>query len=334
MNGGDTMTKDQVLATLIKAGKYVSGEEMSGRLGVSRAAVNAAVQSLRGEGYEIQSTTNKGYRLAFAPDKIVPGALMASLPAGRIEQVACLHTIDSTNDYLKARAQSGAPDGFVAVANEQTRGKGRLGRSFSSPADKGIYLSMLLRPEGNPMDIAHITALVAVAMVDAIEAVAHIRPGIKWVNDLVLSEKKLCGILSEMSVEGETGRIQHAVVGIGINVGETAADFPPEIRSIATSLKMETGREISRARLAVEMIVRLDKLRADWADGRAAYLAPYRAACVNIGRTVRFSVNGVEQTGVAEKIDESFGLVIRLPDGSATTLKSGEVSVRGLYGYV
>ena len=328
------MTKDRVLARLIKAGDYVSGEEMSGQLGVSRAAVNAAVQTLRREGYEILSSTNRGYLLAASPDRIAPGALMAYLPEGRIDTVECLETVDSTNDYLKTRAQSGAPDGLVALANEQTRGKGRLGRSFSSPADKGVYLSMLLRPAGEPSDIANITALVAVATVEAVAAAAGIRPGIKWVNDLVLNGRKICGILTEMSVEGETGRIQHAVVGIGVNVREAEEDFPPEIRHIATSLLMETGKEISRARLAAEMILRLDKLREDWPDRRADYLTPYRAACVTIGREIRFAQNGVEQTGMAEDVDETFGLVTRLSDGSRATLKSGEVSVRGLYGYV
>ena len=328
------MTKDHVLAALLRSGGYVSGEEMSGRLGVSRAAVNAAVQALRREGYDIQSSTNRGYFLAASPDRIAPGALMAHLSEGRIDLVECLETVESTNDYLKTRAQSGAPDGLVAVANEQTRGKGRLGRAFSSPADKGVYLSMLLRPAGEPADIANITALVAVAMVEAVAAAADVRPGIKWVNDLVLGGRKLCGILTEMSIEGESGRVQHAVVGIGVNVREAEEDFPPEIRHIATSLRMETGREIGRARLAAEMILRLDKLRADWPEKRSDYLAPYRAACASIGREIRFTQNGAERTGVAEDVDEAFGLVTRLSDGSRVTLKSGEVSVRGLYGYV
>jgi BirA family biotin operon repressor/biotin-[acetyl-CoA-carboxylase] ligase len=328
------MTKDRVLEMLLRAGGYLSGEEMSGELRVSRAAVNGAVQALRREGYEINSSTNRGYLLASSPDRIAPGALMAYLPAGRIGTVECLETVDSTNDYLKLRAQAGAPDGLVAVANEQTRGKGRLGRAFSSPADKGVYLSMLLRPEGAPADIANITALVAVEMAGAMAAVSGVTPGIKWVNDLVLNRKKVCGILTEMSVEGETGRIQHAVVGIGVNVREAAEDFPPEIRHIATSLFMETGKEISRARLAAEMIARLDRLRAAWPEKRSEYLLPYRELCVNIGLEIRFTQNGVEHTAVAEDVDGDFGLVARLPDGGRVTLKSGEVSVRGLYGYV
>lgn len=328
------MTKDQVLAILMQKEGYTSGEEMSAQLGVSRAAINAAVQSLRREGYEIQSATNRGYFLTSAPDKIARGALMAHLPAGRIETVECLETIDSTNSYLKMRAQEGATDGLTAVANEQTRGKGRLGRNFSSPADKGIYLSMLLRPTGDPADIANITALAAVAMVEAIETVSDVRPGIKWVNDIVLNGRKLCGILTEMTVEGETGRVQYAVIGIGVNVSETNEDFPPEIRHIATSLFMETGKRISRAHLAAEMIVRLDKLRADWPDKRGSYLDPYRATCVTLGREIRFLQDGNEQIGVAEAVDDAFGLVTRLADGRRITLKSGEVSVRGLYGYV
>ncbi len=328
------MTKDHVIAILRKSDEYVSGEEISQVLGVSRAAVNSAVKSLRKDGYHILSSTNKGYLLSGSPDKLNAGELLALLPAGRTERIVHLETVDSTNNYLRMLAQEGAPDGFIAVANEQTGGRGRLGRSFQSPKDKGIYLSMLMRPDSLPAEAVNITAWVAVAMCDAIETVSGVRPGIKWVNDLVMNGKKICGILTEMSVESENGHIQYVITGIGINVNGQENDFSEEIRHIATSLAMETGTEINRAQLACEMIKGLDRLRADWPEKKEAYLSAYRKDCITLGKEVRLLRNGIEKTGAAEDIDNDFGLVVRFSDGRCESITSGEVSVRGLYGYV
>ncbi|MGI6239927.1 MAG: biotin--[acetyl-CoA-carboxylase] ligase [Christensenellales bacterium] len=327
------MTKDRVVAILRNAHEYLSGEEISRTLGLSRAAVNAAVQSLRRDGYEISSATNRGYLLVSAPDHISAGELLAHLPPARLARIECLDTVDSTNNYLKMRAQEGAPDGLIAIADAQTRGKGRLGRSFLSPGGRGIYLSMLLRPEGSAAPVAHITAMVAVAVSDAIEAVAGVRPGIKWVNDLLIGGKKICGILTEMSVEGESGCISYIVTGIGVNVHGAQADFPPELRESATSIAAETGVKVRRAALAAEMIRRLDELWDAWPGDPRAYVAPYRRDCVTIGREVRYERDGAEVRGFAEDIDDAFGLIVRLPSGERETLNSGEVSVRGIYGY-
>lgn len=328
------MTKDQVIAILRRNGGYVSGEEISRSLGISRAAVNTAVMSLRNEGYKILSSTNKGYMLNDNEDRLNLGELMARLPEKRSENIMYLKTVDSTNNYLRELAQNGAPDGTVVISDEQTKGKGRLGRSFSSPADSGVYLSMLMRPDSIPAQTASITAWVAVAMCDAIEAVSGIRPGIKWVNDLVINKKKVCGILTEMSVETESGSIQYLIIGIGINVNEHQSDFPEEIRHIAGSLTSETGKRFSRAELACQMINSLDKLRCDWPGNKKAYLEAYKNSCITIGKEVRVFRGNRETTGYAETIDDDFGIVIRFDDGSRETFTSGEVSVRGLYGYV
>lgn len=329
------MTKDQVIAILRRSGEYVSGEEISRSLGISRAAVNTAVMSLRNDGYEILSSTNKGYMLNNMEDKLNLGELMALLPAERSENIVCLNTVDSTNNYLRTMAQNGAPDGTIVVSNEQTKGKGRLGRSFSSPSDSGVYFSILMRPGSIPAQTASITAWVAVAMCNAIEAVSGVRPGIKWVNDLVINGKKVCGILTEMSVETESGCVQYLIIGIGINVNEQENDFPEDIRNIAGSLAIETGRKVNRAALVCHMIESLDKLRCgDWPGNKKAYLEAYRNNCITIGREVRVLRNGSDTKGYALDIDDDFGIIIKFDDGRCETFTSGEVSVRGLYGYV
>ncbi len=328
------MTKNEVIAILRKSEGYVSGEEISQTLGISRAAVNSAVKSLRRDGYDILSSTNRGYKLNGYTDKLNTGELLALLPARRLESVVCLETVDSTNNYLRTLAQNGAPDGQTVISNMQTGGRGRLGRSFFSPENKGVYLSMLMRPESLPAETSSITAWVAVAMCNAVESACGVRPGIKWVNDLVMNGRKICGILTEMSLENETAHIQYLITGIGINANHSETDFPEDIRHIASSIAAETGRKINRAGLAQAMILELDRLRADWPHEKQKYLAAYRRDCITLGKEVHFVQNGAEFIAFAKDIDDFFGLVIRFPDGRSGVLTSGEVSVRGLYGYV
>lgn len=328
------MTKDEVIAILRKDGGYVSGAEISQKLGLSRAAVNFAVKALRKDGYDILSSTNKGYFLRGCAERPSTGELLALLPKERLERVVCLDTVDSTNNYLRTLAQNGASAGQAVIANSQSAGRGRLGRSFFSPGDSGLYLSYLLRPETSPEDTSAITARVAVAMCGAIERVCGVRPGIKWVNDLVLGGKKLCGILTEMSLESENAHIQYLITGIGVNVSHRAEDFPEDIRAVASSLFAETGVRVSRAQLACEMLKVLDLLREEWPNEKRKYLDAYRKDCVTLGKDVSFTRGGERFTAFAEDIDDDFGLVVRLPDGTRESLSSGEVSVRGLYGYV
>lgn len=255
------MTKDSVLTILRNENKYVSGETISNLLGVSRAAVNTAVKTLRAEGYDILSTTNKGYYLNAVPNSLNQNELSVYLTKQRMKSVICLDCVDSTNNRLRDLALSGAPDGQIVIANEQFSGRGRRGREFVSPKDKGIYLSMLFYPNSLPSDIIEITAWTAVAVNNAIQSVCGIRAGIKWVNDLVLNQRKVCGILTEMSVESESGYVQYVIIGIGLNVNEKESDFPKEIRNIATSLSLETNTAYSRAHLASEIIKELDLSR-------------------------------------------------------------------------
>lgn len=322
------MTKDAVLSILARQEGYVSGETISTSLGISRAAVNLAVKALREEGCVIESSTRKGYRLTKAPDRLTTGDLGTFLPPDRMAAVLCLNSVPSTNRTLADLAWDGAPAGQVVVANEQTRGRGRLGRDFISPRDAGIYLSYLLRPDTPAADAASLTAWTAVAVSNAIEEVTGIRPDIKWVNDLQIAGRKLCGILTEMAYETESGRIRSIIIGIGLNVNEDPADFPPEIRDLATSLRMASGKSFRRAELAAAMIRRLDTLASDWPDGREAYLEAYRAACVTTGHDVTVHSPGGDELAFAESVGEDFSLRVRYPDGRWEDIRSGEVSVK------
>ena len=253
------MLRDDVLLLLTEAEGYLSGEEMREKLGVSRAAVSQAVRALRADGYDIDAVTNRGYCLRARPDTLTAGDVLSYLPEARRATVQCFAQIDSTNSYLKAEAMRGAPDGLCAIADRQTAGRGRAGRPFRSDAGQGVYLSMLLRPNCAPTAAMTMTAHVAVAVCRALEA-CGVQPGIKWTNDLVLGTKKLCGILTELTVEAETGTVDSIVAGIGVNVRQRPEDFPPELRTIAGSVRSETGLEISRARLAAEMVRALDQM--------------------------------------------------------------------------
>ena len=330
------MTREKVLSLLTEAGTaYCSGEAMSQALGISRAAVWKAIDALRQEGYEISSVPRRGYRLERSPDLLSAGELAGALhdcTFGR--NIICLNSVDSTNNYAKKLAGEGAPHGTVVLTDHQTGGRGRRGNSFLSPAGKGLYLSVLLRPELPPADVINLTAWIAVAVCDAVEQVIGERPGIKWTNDLILRHKKLCGILTEMSLEAETGELQYVVAGIGINVSQTEEDFGDEVSRLAISLEQALGRKIRRADLAAAVIRALDGMMADFPTEKETYLERYRADCLTLGREVRLIQKGETRIAFAQSIDEDFALVVRNQDGTTETVFSGDVSVRGLLGYV
>ena len=327
------MTKDEVLTILKQHDDYVSGEMISRGLGISRAAINTAVKSLRAAGYEIESSTRRGYRLKNAPDALTSGELLSYLGAERMKTVAVYEVTDSTNKRIKDFADEGFPAGQTAIANEQTAGRGRRGRSFLSLKDKGIYLSYLLRPTCTPQDVASITAWTAVAVGRAVKTVTGLSPDIKWVNDLLLGGRKICGILTELSIETETGSIQSAVVGIGINVNQTLEDFPEELRSFAGSCAMAVGHPISRAALASEVVKEMDKLRDSWPDGKADFLSTYRSFCITTGKEINVIAGSNVRKGKALDVDDDFALIVEFEGGNVEHVQSGEVSIRRTDGY-
>lgn len=331
------MLKDDVLTILTVGNGYISGETISKKLGVTRAAINSAVKNLREEGYEIESSTNKGYLLKYSPDIISRGSIAPLLPEGRTGNIHVFDSVDSTNTVLKGFASNGAVSGTVVIADHQTGGKGRRGRSFASPSGVGIYLSYLLKPESGFDKISDLTSWTAVAVADAIKNAYGLDTQIKWVNDLLMNRKKICGILTEVSVEGESGFIDTCIIGIGVNVNESPDDFPAEISEIATSLSIENGgRKFFRSNLVSEMIKSMDRLKDNWPDS-SYYLERYRELNITVGSKVtaysQMIENGNGRTGTALAINDDYSLKVRFDDGSVENLRSGEVSVRGLYGY-
>ena len=244
--------------------------------------------------------------------------------------LCCLKEIGSTNDYGKQLAFSGAADGTVILADSQTAGRGRMDRVFQSPAEKGIYLTVVLKPTLPPKTLVCVTAMAGVAICDAVEQICGVRPGLKWPNDPVLKGKKLGGILTELVFEPEGGQ-PCVILGIGLNV--KGSTFTPDVAVIATSLDGE-GFTVSREQVAAALIRALDTMyEALLAGGLAPYLEAYRRDCVNLGKQVRLISGGGEVPAEAVDIDDQFGLVVRMADGAETVVRSGEVSVRGLYGY-
>lgn len=327
------MLRDEVLTILKQQEGYLSGEEISRRLGVTRMAVSNAVKALRSEGYVIDAATNRGYRVRKSADKLSSGELFAFLPESRKKTVRCFDYIDSTNSYLKREAVNGAPNGLCAVANEQTAGRGRSGRSFFSAADCGVYLSMLLRPHCAPEKTMTLTAHAAVAVCEAISRVCGVETEIKWTNDIVLNGRKLCGILTEITLEGETGLVDSVVIGIGVNVNYAPEDFPEALRSMAGSIFSETGVHVDRAKLAAELILSLDRMAEAWEKDPRAYLGAYRERCATVGKEVRVLRGDEARNAYALAVTDDFALHVRYEDQTEEILNSGEVSVRGLYGY-
>ncbi|MBP5262562.1 MAG: biotin--[acetyl-CoA-carboxylase] ligase [Clostridiales bacterium] len=325
------MTIDEVLAILLREKDFVSGEAISSQIGVSRAAVNSAVKALKAGGCEIESVTNKGYRITFCPDRLYAGEVYSYLSPERCRSIVCIPSAGSTNNVLKEKLKENPPEGTCVIANEQTGGRGRMGRTFISPSDTGIYMSILLHPQGNIADIGEITAWTAVAVRNAIYSACGIDTDIKWVNDIYAGGLKVAGILTEMSVEGEIGLISNVIVGIGINVNQKQADFPDEIAETATSLSAFSGiPSLSRARLASEIIREMDLLMDRWPGAKAAYLDTYRKNCITLGKEVTITnyATGSSVSGYALDINSDFSLKVRYPDGSVVDVRSGEVSAR------
>ena len=242
-------------------------------------------------------------------------------------------SIDSTNTQARELAKQGAAHGTVLIANHQTGGRGRRGRSFHSPAGSGIYMSVILRPRCAPHQIMHLTCASAVAMCDAVEAATGLRPGIKWTNDLVCGKRKIAGVLTELGFDNR-GNVDFAVVGISINCCQQKADFPEDIRGIAGSLASVTGQKIDRAVVAAAMMDALYRMDAELLTRKAHILNRYRQDCITLGQEVSL-VRGEEvRHGTALDIDEDGALIVRFSDGQISAVNSGEVSVRGMYGYV
>ena len=309
---------------MLDGGGTVSGERMAEELGVSRNAVWKTVTQLRQDGYEIEAAPNRGYRLVSAPDRISAAGIRRWLTAKEFGRELEIHErLDSTNNRAKALAAGGAVHGTTVIADSQSGGRGRMGRSFFSPEHSGVYMTCVLRPDFAPEQAGLLTSMAAVATAQAVEGLAGADVKIKWVNDLYMGRKKICGILSEAGFGMETGRLDYAVVGIGVNVNRM--EFPPELADIATSIGNETGAAPDRNRLAAEILNRLEALYPQMESG--AFLEESRRRSNVIGREVTVIEGGRQYAARAIDIDGRGRLVVETEKGRAA-LGSGEVSLR------
>ena len=317
-------TKNDVLRTLMESQEAISGERLARRLGVSRNAVWKAVQQLRGEGYQIDAVTNRGYRLISVPNRISEPEIRRWLNTGAIGARMEIHEkLDSTNTRAKAIAATGAPHGYLVIAESQSGGRGRFGRPFYSPEHSGVYISYVLRPEMPAERAVMITSMAAVAVARAIEALADVDVKIKWVNDLYINARKVCGILCEAGMDFESGQLEYAVLGIGVNV--TAMQFPGDLAGIATSIENECGTTVSRSRLIAEISNQLESLYGQLDTG--SFMAESRARSNVIGRDVTVIRSAEHFEARALDIDDQGRLVIRTRDG-VTRVGSGEISLK------
>jgi BirA family biotin operon repressor/biotin-[acetyl-CoA-carboxylase] ligase len=302
---------------------------MAAELGISRASVWKAVKTLRQDGYPIEAATNRGYSLSsesglLSVQGIFPHLKRAGAGGGTAcENIHIFESLESTNLTAKKMALDGAPPGTVVIAGRQTRGKGRFGRAFYSPTSDSLYISFILAPAENVKTTQLITVAASVAVCRAIEAVAQVSCEIKWVNDIFADGKKICGILTEAVTDMESGQIESAVLGIGININMAEKDFPEPIRDTAGSVSIPKGM---RNRFVAELINNVLSARARLED--KAFIPEYRRRSIVVGRKISVLSGGAAREATAEGVSDDGSLVVRYPDGSRETLHSGEISVR------
>lgn len=321
--------KDAVLQILLEhQGEYISGEEMSNLLQVSRTAIWKHMQSLKEEGYEISSSPRRGYCLLERPDLLTPLEIKTGLETEFLgHNLLCSSSLDSTNEAAKREALAGAPEGTVIVAEQQEQGKGRLDRDWFSPPALGLWFSVILRPQIKPAQASQLTFVSAIAVCKALRAVTKLPVLIKWPNDLLCRDKKVCGILTELSAEIE--EINYLVVGIGLNVNQQEKDFPPEIKDTAISLALATGRSWQRAELLRHILQEYEEQYQIYLDqGFKQTLLFWRELNTTLGKEVVVSTREGCFTGVAEEINEDGCLLVRKDSGEVEVLLAGDVTLR------
>lgn len=323
------MTKEDVLALLEKSDAPVSGEQMCKALGMTRAGIWKAIEALRADGYDIEAAPRRGYRLCAKPlqKEALSRLLDGRFPADRL---VVLPEVDSTNNYLKQLASNGAPDETAVLSICQTAGRGRRGRSFLSEPG-GLYLSYLIRPHEPAQELLHLTALAGLCVCNAVSQVTGMKPSIKWPNDPVLNGKKLCGILTELSVSLETQEPEYVVIGIGINCNQT--QFPQQL-DMATSLRIEAGRPADVNAIAAALLLELSRMRREFLSRKPDWIAAFSQNCLTVGKDVQILRGEEVRQAKATGIGPDAELLVAYPDGTSGSVSSGEVSVRGLYGYV
>jgi len=320
------LTDPSLLSLLEEAeGGFVSGEEISRKLGISRTAVWKQIRKLEAEGYTIEAVPRMGYRIVKRPSRLLRQEIMAhlrTLSFGR--HLILLDEVGSTQEALRELAEAGAPEGTLVIAERQTEGRGRMGRQWLSPPGKGIWMSLLLRPLIPLPQIPQLTLLAAVAMHRAITRKTGLDIGIKWPNDLLIGGQKISGILMESAAE--EARVKYVLAGIGISVNLDAEDFPPDIRPKATSLKLAAGREWDRPRIVAEVLDEFEKLYEIYLnEGFSPIRTLWEMNAVTLGKPAVLNTPEGTVEGVPETLDDAGGLVVRMPDGKLRVFYSADV---------
>ena len=324
------MTTDtQILLALRKAGGgFVSGADLSQRLGVTRAAIWARVEELRGLGYDIAASPHQGYRLLEVPDVLCADDLLALASENKVvgRDIRVFEETNSTNDIVEKLARDGVKEGVVVFAESQSKGRGRLGRRWLSPPRRGLWFSVLLRPDLRPQAATQLTVAAATALVRAIREQTGLVPEIKWPNDILIRGRKVAGVLTELAAELD--HVKHVTLGIGVDVNLAATEFPADLRKCATSLKMECGRQVNRVDLAAALLRELDR---DYARIRAgkfdAVADEWQEHCATLGRRVTIHVGLRALQGHAEALDDDGALLLRTEHGRLERIIGGDVTL-------
>ena len=325
------MSIDSQILTALRNTKErgVSGAELSERLGVTRAAIWSRIEELRSLGYDIEASPHFGYRLLSVPDVLHADDLRSRLPDVKVvgREIRVFQETSSTNDVVEKLARDGVKEGVVVFAETQTKGRGRLGRKWESPPGKGLWFSILLRPDLHPLATTQLTVAAATALSRAIRRHTNISPEIKWPNDILIKGKKVVGVLTELSAELD--HVKYVILGIGVDVNIDANEFPPELRKIATSLRIESGKVVNRAELAAAILRELDfdygricrhkfeELSEEWEE-----------QCTTIGNNITVHLGDRFITGRAESLDAEGALLVRTQHGRLERVIGGDVTVQ------
>lgn len=325
--------KSIILKILRQHDDYISGEEISKILGVTRTTVWKAIQQLKEQGYEIDSITRRGYKLCEAPDVVTAEEIKSVLKNNKFDyKIYGYEEVTSTNQLAKSKANEGVQEGAVFIAEKQTAGRGRLGKTWESPYGSGIWMSIILRPDISPQDVSGLTLVTGLAICKAIREVTGLPAYIKWPNDIIINGKKVSGILTEMSAEVQ--RINYVVVGIGINVN--IASFSKEIEPIATSLKLEGKQRYNRKDIIVSLLTIFEEYYNLYIRDCSliAIIDEYKELCITLQNDVKIIEREGSYLATPIDIDKTGALIVENKIGERKIITSGEVSVRGVYGYV
>ncbi|WP_100065359.1 biotin--[acetyl-CoA-carboxylase] ligase [Miniphocaeibacter massiliensis] len=327
-----SVKEDVLLFLENNKGNYISGSDISIKLNVSRNAVWKAINSLKLEGYEIDSVKNRGYMLSENNFILSSQSIKKYLKVPNLE-VEVFKTIDSTNSYLKKKAENGATEGSVVISEEQTKGRGRLGKSFYSPSDSGIYLSILLKPKLHAMKALYITTCAAVAISQAIDTISNSSSTIKWVNDIFIDNRKVCGILTEASFDLEGGGINYAILGIGLNLTMPSNGFPSDIKNIAGTIFNEKNLINDYKNKIIAKI--LNNFFYYYPNiEKKEFLEEYRNRSLILNKEIYLLRGDSKEEALALDIDDEFRLKVKKKDDTIEYISSGEVSIRKKSDYI